>query len=133
MYQRDSAATEPVNVTYRKGNTRSTGARYEEQAVQFLKEKGYIMLERNFRCPFAEIDIVALHQDVLVFCEVKYRYNTWAGSALEAVDVRKQRRISAAALFYIRRSGRRQACRFDVIGIQDQKITLIQDAFPFRF
>lgn len=120
------------NLKKQRKNQRETGAFYERMAGCFLEQRGYRILEYNYRCPFSEIDIVAQQNGVLVFCEVKYRAGKGAGSALEAVNPKKQRRISKAALFYI--SQRRPSLteyRFDVIGIEDGKVRVIPDAFPF--
>lgn len=114
-------------------NTRETGGFYEKIAGEFLKKKGYQILEYNFRCRYAEIDIVAMDGEYLVFCEVKYRCGDDAEArALEAVDFRKQKRISKAALFYITKNEKHNMpCRFDVIGITDQKIVHIENAFDY--
>ena len=54
-------------------NTRKTGQEYEAMAAKYLEEKGYGILERNYRCPYGEIDIIAKDGSYLVFVEVKYR------------------------------------------------------------
>ena len=116
----------------KKHNLREQGSRYERIAGDYLEKKGYQILEYNFRCPYSEIDIIARDGNVLVFCEVKYRSGNDKVQPLEAVGVRKQKRISMAALFYI---GRYQAdsepCRFDVIGISGNEITHIENAFEY--
>lgn len=115
-----------------KKNLRKTGGDYEKIAGEYLCGLGYDILQYNFRSRYAEIDIVALDGDVLVFCEVKYRKTRISTHALEAVNSQKQWRISQAALFYLSKhqiSGRQ--CRFDVIGITDKEITLIKNAFDY--
>ena len=115
-----------------KRNLRKTGGEYEKIAGAYLEKMGYQILEYNFRCRYAEIDIVAKDGDVLVFCEVKYRSGKDADTSLEAVDFRKQKKISRAALYYLFRYGSEEVqCRFDVIGSTDQKITLIKNAFDY--
>ena len=81
-----------------------------------------------------EIDIVARDGAYIVFCEVKYRKGRGAGHALAAVDEKKQRVICRCALFYIMEHHLDDhiAYRFDVIGIEKEKITVVQDAFPFH-
>ena len=79
-------------------NKRRTGTRYEQAAGFFLEQIGYEVLEYNYRCRFGEIDIIAKDGICLVFCEVKYRSGREKGSPLEAVDNRKQQRISGALL-----------------------------------
>lgn len=113
-------------------NTRQTGFDYERLAGSYLEKQGYRIREYNFRCPYAEIDIIAEDGNCLIFCEVKYRRGTDIARSLEAVDVRKQRRISRAALFYMsRRHFTEIPCRFDVIGITDTQIQHIKDAFYY--
>ena len=113
-----------------KRNRRQTGTDYERAAGFYLEQMGWTILEYNYRCRSAEIDIVARDGEYLVFCEVKYRSDGRRGDPLEAVDVRKQQRIRRAALYYLTEHGKIDApCRFDVIGIRGTKITHIRDAF----
>ena len=113
-------------------NKRKTGALYEQKAGAYLREKGYEVLEYNYRCKQGEVDIIAKDGEYLVFCEVKYRSGTGKGYPQEAVDYKKQRTLSRCALFYITEKGLSYLpCRFDVIGITDQKIELIKNAFDY--
>lgn len=115
-----------------KENKRKTGERYEQMAGEYLEKRGYSILEYNFRCPFAEIDMVARDKEYLVFCEVKYRKGKRMGGPLEAIDKKKQKRISMAALFYLSSKGIRHCpCRFDVVGITEEEIVLLQNAFDY--
>lgn len=115
-------------------NRRSIGTEYEKAAGAWLTDQGYLILEYNYRCRRAEIDIVAREGRYLVFVEVKYRKNRKEGSAAEAVDERKKRRIRMGALFYLKE----KCCplsapvRFDVVSIDEGKIRLFRNAFPFR-
>lgn len=114
-------------------NKRRTGKHYEEIAGAYLKKQGYKILQYNFHCRYAEIDIIALDGNVLVFCEIKYRSRMDMCQTLESVDLRKQQRISLAALFYMRRFPNMDLpCRFDVIGISGNNISLIKNAFEFK-
>lgn len=118
-----------------EGNTRKTGQKYEEQAVAYLTDRGYVIVERNYKCPYGEIDIIARDGEYLVFLEVKYRRSDAWGSPGEAVDGRKQRRISRAALCFYGKNGyeRDIPCRFDVIGVDgNEKITHIENAFDYQ-
>ena len=112
-------------------NKRQVGTQYESMAVQYLTEAGYHILERNFRCRTGEIDIIAKDGAYLVFVEVKYRASAACGSALEAVDYRKQQSIRRVAQYYMvsHGYGTQTNCRFDVVAIQGTEITLIQNAF----
>lgn len=112
-------------------NRRKIGADNEARALEYLEGAGYRILARNFRNRTGEIDIIALDGEYLVFIEVKYRANDACGSPLEAVDGRKQRSIIRTALCYMHRYGygTEASCRFDVVGIAGDQITLIQNAF----
>ncbi len=112
-------------------NKRNIGSRYEQKAAQYLEEQGYRILERNYRCKLGEIDLIARDGAYLAFVEVKYRLDARAGYGLEAVDVRKQRRIIRAASWYLYEKHIRenQPCRFDVVSFLGEEITLVRDAF----
>lgn len=114
-------------------NKRKTGEAYEEQAAQFLEKQGLHILERNFRCRFGEIDLIARDGKSYVFVEVKYRSGNISGSAAEAVTKIKQRRICRAAVYYLstRCRSTELPCRFDVIGIDGEQLCWIRDAFDF--
>ena len=115
-------------------NRRQTGADYEERAARWLKERGYRILERNYRCRQGEIDLVAMDGGCLVFVEVKYRKDKRAGHPAEAVDLRKQRRIGQAAAQYCceRRTVAVQECRFDVICILGGETEHYKNAFELQ-
>lgn len=98
-----------------------------------MKKQGVHILERNFRCKSGEIDIIARDGKYLVFTEVKYRRTVGSGWASQAVDYRKQERISRAAQFYLIRHGYGDvACRFDVVAIDGDKIQWIRNAFEYH-
>lgn len=111
-------------------NRRKTGAAYEQAAGYYLEQQGYEILQYNYRCRAGEIDLIARDRDCLVFCEVKYRKNGSKGNPLEAVDGRKQYRISRCAQYYMMEKHLGDIpCRYDVIGIEGQRITLVKNAF----
>ena len=87
-----------------KMNTRKIGTVQEQRVAGWLKQHGYDIVEHNFSCRFGEIDLIARKDGYLIFVEVKYRSNLGYGSPCEAVDHRKQKRISNAAAFYLRHS-----------------------------
>ena len=72
-------------------NKREIGNRGEELAVRVLRERGYQILERNFRSRFGEIDVIARDRGYLVFVEVKFRREPGRFDPAEAVTVTKQR------------------------------------------
>lgn len=110
---------------------RKTGTEWERAASDYLQAQGMRILERNFRSRQGEIDLVGRHQGYLVFVEVKYRRTDEKGSALDAVDGRKQRRICRAADYYrfLHGIGSDAAVRYDVVAIQDGRISWVQNAF----
>ena len=112
-------------------NKRQIGSNYEQKAVKYLLENGYIILEQNYRNRCGEIDIIARKKGMLVFLEVKYRTTSIYGSPLEAVDWRKQNQIRKVAQFYLMRHGLSEwtPCRFDVIAFEGEKMTHIENAF----
>ena len=111
-------------------NRRETGTQYEERAAEYLIAQNYQILERNYRIRSGEIDIIARDGTALVFIEVKYRKNDESGNPLEAVDIRKQRKIIKVARYYLYQKKYGDVpCRFDVIGICGSHIEHIKDAF----
>ncbi len=112
-------------------NKRNLGTEKEALASSFLTEQGYRIIEKNFRCRTAEIDLIAWDGHILSFVEVKYRSSSKCGDPLEAVNYRKQRRIYEAALFYIAKNGIKAdtQVRFDVVSILGNDISLIKNAF----
>lgn len=113
-------------------NNRETGSKYERLAGEYLEQKGYEILEYNYRCKTGEIDIIAKDGAYLVFCEVKYRSDDRKGHPSEAVDLSKQRIISKCALYYMTVNGIEDVpCRFDVVSIEGEMIVLYQNAFDY--
>ncbi len=118
----------------RELNKRQVGNEYEAIAAEYLKKKGYRILEKNYYTPFGELDIIADKDGILCYIEIKYRSSKKYGNPLEAVDFRKQRRISKSAMYHYMTHGAKQkkACRFDVIGINaEHQITHVENAFPY--
>jgi len=106
----------------------------EDVAVQYLLQRGYYILERNYRCRFGEIDLIARDGDTLTFIEVKTRRSRTFGPAAAAVTHTKQRHLIKASQMYMVQHGKRDdLCRFDVVTIdmdgQESRIELIKDAF----
>ncbi len=100
------------------------GTEGERIAERYLKKKGFTILERNYRCPIGELDLIVLDRRVVVFVEVKTRSDGRFGSPLESVHRHKQERMTKAALFFLTRHRLHdREARFDVIGIsfEDEK------------
>jgi putative endonuclease len=112
-------------------NKRSVGAQKEEMAASYLKARGYVILEQNFRCRTGEIDIIARENGYLIFVEVKYRRDSAKGFPEEAVNFHKMQKITRTAQYYmlIKQQPQDTPCRFDVVTILGQDILLIQNAF----
>ena len=114
-------------------NKREKGKVYEEQAACYLRERGFTLLEKNFRCRQGEVDLIGLHEDCLVFVEVKYRSSFLAGRPEEAVDSQKQSRICIASDYYRLTHQTKERCqlRYDVVAICGKEIQWYQNAFPY--
>lgn len=118
-------------------NNRQTGSDYEKAAADYLEKNGYQILERNYRNKCGEIDIIAYDQEkkTLVYIEIKYRSTLRCGDPLEAVDLKKRKRIFLAASYHYAISGYKisEYCRFDVIAFYgDKKIQHIKNAFDWN-
>jgi putative endonuclease len=113
--------------------TRMFGQKGEELAATFLKEKGYKIVEKNFRVPFGEIDLIAWDRKTLVFIEVKTRKSIRYAMPFEAVNSHKMKKLSDTALFYLKKFTNIPPARFDVLTIYYESgkpcIELIRDAF----
>jgi putative endonuclease len=105
----------------------------EDRAAKFLADRGYRILERNYRTPHGEIDLIALHEGAIVFVEVKTRTSDAFGAPELAVTPQKQQRMIKSALGYIKHRKLHQVpCRFDVVAIStasEKELSLIQNAF----
>ncbi|MDD6550412.1 MAG: YraN family protein [Lachnospiraceae bacterium] len=112
-------------------NKRLVGKEKEELAAEFLGRHGITVLEKNYRCRIGEVDIIAREGDTLCFIEVKYRSSLSFGYPEENVDLRKQKKISRTALFYIGALHYDGKVRFDVISILPDRIKLIRNAFSY--
>ena len=101
-----------------KYSKKQLGKTGELLAVKFLKQKGYQIIEQNYRSAWGEIDLIAQDGDVLVFVEVKTRRSLKFGAPQIAVTNSKQRKMSKAALEYLQEKDFFDyVCRFDVISI----------------
>ena len=112
-------------------NKRQIGTVYEKKAVHLLLEKGYTILEINYRIRIGEIDIIAKDGAYICFIEVKFRTNRDFGSPLEAVDGKKQKQIRKVAMYYLMNHGYNEwaPCRFDVIAYQGEEVMHLENAF----
>lgn len=110
----------------------------EDIALKKIKKLGYKCIERNYRCALGEIDLIARHGDYLVFIEIKTRKSRDTGYAKEAVNYRKMRQISKAALNYMKEKDCYDTkSRFDVVAVSINQgkpdIEVIQNAFELVY
>jgi putative endonuclease len=93
---------------------RETGAKYENQAAEYLLSIGFTIIARNITSRWAEIDLVALDGDELVFVEVRFRQDD---TAEESISPSKAASVRRAASQYLRETGTSKEYRFDLIAI----------------
>ena len=116
--------------------TAQPGAAAEDQALQWLQQRGLALVQRNYRVargPRArggEIDLVMRAADgTLVFVEVRARSSTSHGGAAASVTAAKQRSLVFAAHNFLLRYASPPPCRFDVLAIDGRQIQWLQAAF----
>lgn len=112
------------------------GRAAEQQARSHLEQQGLRLLAQNWACRVGELDLVMLDGDTVVFVEVRYRLHAGWGGALESVDARKRRKVSATAHFFLQQEPRwaKHPCRFDVVAMcptaqPSERFNWIQNAF----
>lgn len=110
-------------------NKREIGSFYENEVCDFLVSKGIEIIDRNYFCKFGEVDIIGREGDTLIFFEVKYRSSNRYGNPLEAIDIRKQKRIINCARFYTAYKYADLFIRFDAVGVIGKEIEWIKNAF----
>ena len=111
-------------------NRRATGSLGESAACQALEKARITILERNFRRPTGEIDIIAREGKTILFVEVKTRSSLKFGRPAEAVDRNKQLHIVRTAMYYLAEHGLEDApVRFDVVEVLPDKVRHIRAAF----
>lgn len=114
---------------------KTSGDQGETLAAQYLEERGYAVLERQWRCRFGELDLVARSRSgVLCFVEVKRRGRSAIGLPREFVDGRKRERLRKAAMAYLALLGEEVPARFDVAEIYEEtdgalRVVYLEDAF----
>lgn len=108
----------------------------ESLALNFIKTKNYKLLDKNFRIKSGEIDLICKFKDIIIFIEVKSRYNSNLGSPSESVTYFKQKQIINLSNYYIYKFNLyNYNVRFDVIEVffntKDESFIInhIEDAF----
>ena len=89
----------------------------EEVATSYLRDKGYVILERDWHSGHRDIDIIALDGDEVVFVEVKTRSKNYLLSPVSAIDYKKVRNLKLAANHYIKYKYLDNDYRFDIVSI----------------
>ena len=112
------------------------GRRGEALAARELRRRGYVILERRWRCRIGEIDIVALDGEVLVVVEVKARSRTDYGPPIDAVDRDKRRKLEKLARAYLQAKKLDLSLRFDLVGVtffagERPRVDVFPDALRF--
>lgn len=112
------------------------GIEGEEHAVRELKKNKYKIIERNFRTPAGEIDVVAKDGKCLVFVEVRTRGSVEFGLPQETILAGKRKKLYNAARWYMQKNRVGDGpCRFDVVAVimpderEKPRIEVIKDAF----
>ena len=119
----------------RKTKNIELGKHGEDIAADYLINRGYSIITRNYRRRFGEVDIVARKDSTIVFVEVKTRRTTAFGTGFEAVDVRKQRQLTKIAQDYLCHHRLFDVnARFDVVAVQlssdgSSHVEIITNAF----
>lgn len=106
----------------------------EEAAAAWAAGRGWRVLDRNYRCPLGELDLVLRAGETVVFVEVKTRRGGAFGTPAEAVDARKRARLARVARHYLVNRGLAHApCRFDVAAVRwedgEARVEWLADAF----
>lgn len=107
----------------------------ENIAWHWLIKQGLKPVQRNYLCKVGEIDLILVHQDTLVFTEVRMRTHTLYGGAVQSVTTAKQRKIIKAAQHFLMTHQHYQnyPCRFDVVAFEssggDSHPVWYKDAF----
>ncbi len=98
---------------------KALGALGEKRAAEFLKKRGYRILETNFRCREGELDIISRDKDCLVFVEVRTRSSADFGTPEESITRAKKEKLVAVALAYLQtHRNLPESWRFDVVAVE---------------
>lgn len=113
-------------------NKQELGRNGEDIASSFLQNKGYRIIDRNFRFGRnGEIDIIARKDDLVLFVEVKNRNSDKFGGALYSINSKKKNSLRLAANQFIRQNpsvdSKDMTFRFDLIALEDESIEWVED------
>ena len=108
------------------------GRRGEDAACAYLERHGYKVLDRNYRCRWGEIDVIAVKGGTLAFVEVKTRFSDGFGAPSEAVDFKRRERYVNAARYFFANRAINCIVRFDIIEVKEGVPNHIVSAFEAR-
>ncbi len=110
--------TNPAREVHMTEKRLQVGQAGEDAPVAFLREKGLIIISRNYRCPLGEIDIIAEDAGTTVFVEVRSRTGRFRGAPEESVNYKKGRKLKKLALYYMQSVyGHDVPCRIDLVAV----------------
>jgi putative endonuclease len=103
----------------------------EARAAQYLQAQGLQIVERNYRCRYGEVDLIARDGQTLVFVEVRARSSNAFGGAAASITTAKQKKLTRTALHYLAGAGNTPQCRFDAVLLSNNAapVEWIRDAF----
>ena len=108
------------------------GGEAEQYAAEFLQRQHLVLLERNYRCRFGEIDLIMRDGVTLVFIEVRMRTSQFFGGAAASITLSKQTKLLRTARHYLTGLKSVPPCRFDAVllsGNNGQEVGWIKNAF----
>ena len=107
------------------------GEAAENLAAAFLQRQGLTLVERNYRCRFGEIDVIARDGATLVFVEVRMRSSERFGGAAASITVAKRQKLLRTARYYLAGVARAPQCRFDALLVngRNNAIEWLKNAF----
>ena len=113
---------------------KSLGNKGEDFAAEYYKKLGFTVTAQNYTCRGGEIDIIAENGEYIIFVEVKTRSQNSLYSPAEAVDYKKQKRLSVAAMKYLTENDVEKQPQFDVFEVYTAneriyKVNRIENAF----
>lgn len=119
------------------GERRLLGRWGEGQAAEYLRKKGYRLVDAGWQCRFGEVDLIVEKGGFLVFVEVKLRKDDRFAQAREFVDGHKQQRLLLSAQLYLSQNQTQLQPRFDVVEVyapegirtRNPRIIHLEDAF----
>jgi len=110
-------------------HNKQLGKKGERKARWYLRLHGWKILEKNFKSPFGEIDIIARKRDTVAFIEVKTRLTDIFGAPSQAVTRQRQQRYIMGAKYYFANREINCTVRFDIIEIFRGRLNHIENAF----